>query len=73
MASVLKFILLFLVVLFLITVVRIAFSVLRLLSLPMEKASRRAQLGGEHEEHAGHGRQAPPRTIELDKNDYKVE
>ena len=73
MAAVLKFILLFLVVLFLITVVRIAFSVLRLLSMPMDKASRRAQHSDPHEEHAGRGRQAPPRTIELDQNDYKVE
>lgn len=73
MAAVLKFILLFLVVLFLITVVRIAFSVLRLLSMPMDRQSRRAQHGDQHEEHTGHGRQAPPRTIELDKNDYKVE
>ena len=68
MAFIIKMILLFLLVLFLITIVRIAFSVLRLLSLPMEKRT-----GQQQEQHEDHRRQSPPRTIELDKNDYKVE
>ena len=70
MAFVIKMILLFLLVLFLITIVRIAFSVLRLLSLPMEKQSQRR---AEQEQYGEHRRQGPPRTIELDKDDYKVE
>ena len=68
MAFVIKMILLFLLVLFLITVVRIAFSVLRLLSLPADKQARQRQ-----EHYDDHRRQGPPRTIELDKDDYKVE
>jgi flagellar basal body-associated protein FliL len=69
MAAVIKLILLVLVILFLVTVVRIAFSVLRLLSLPMDKHAQK-QHRQSHDEAPGSG---PARTIELDKKDYKVE
>ena len=66
MASVIKFILLFLLILFLVTVVRIALSVVRLLSIPLDAQKKK-------EQEPSHHYSADGRTIELGKKDYKVE
>lgn len=68
MAFLFKMVLLFLGILFLITVIRIALSVLKVLSLPMAEAKRRESEAQSHARQAGGGN-----TIELGKKDYKVE
>jgi hypothetical protein len=68
MASIIKFILLFLLVLFLVTVVRIALSIFKLLSMPLN-----SQKKNNEEPYQETRRSADGRTIELGKKDYKVE